>query len=225
LTITETIENCHDATGRKLEGKEIDERGIVIACLQFLCREYRWPWRRKRGTFTSVAGTKTYDLSSSTYGDAVDLEELIAMYYIVGAEVKEAKTSTATDDMVCDLISTASGDPGRFTQEPGTDATVRFDKCSNARTFYFYYWAIPNPGIDSTSDTIPLLPSMYHYVLQQFVTAVFWSLLPGEGVSGPNASAAFQMYRLQVELMKSKGTFSTQDIKFFKSKEKAVSSA
>lgn len=225
MTITEIIERAHQATGYKLAGRDgFDYRGIVIGCLQNLCREYRWHWRRKRATFASVAGTETYDLTSSSYGDADDLEEMIAVYFVVGTEVKEVNPTFKTDDMVTDLISTSSGDPGRYHLEPGTAATLRFDKCSNARTFYYFYWAIPNPASEDSSDTIPLLPSMYHYVLLQYVIAVFWSMLAGEGVQGPNAQASYNLYRLQVELMKSKGMFSTQDFRVFKSKEAAVRS-
>jgi hypothetical protein len=222
LTITELIERAHQRTGRKNEGKEIDLRGMVISALQDLCRENRWPFRRMRGTFTSVAGTKTYDLTSATYGDMDDLEEVIAVYYVNGTTVYKVGPSAQSDDMVSDLIATDSGDPSRYTLEPGTEGTIRFDKCSSVRTFYVYYWAIPNPSIEDTDDTIALLPSKYHYVLLQYVTAMFWALLPGEGISGPNATAAYNLYLRQLDLMKRKSAFSTQETRSFKSTEAAV---
>lgn len=225
MTITEIIERAHQRTGRKNEGKGIDERGIVIDCLQDLCEEKRWPFRRKWASFSTVVGTSEYDLTDTTIAADVadDIEEIICItQYDTNLDLDPIISAT---EMATVRRMTTRGTPSKYFLKPGTEGTVRLVNIPDAaRTYDVVYWAIPNPGLDDTSDTIPLLPSKYHRVLLQYVTAMFWSLLPGEGIAGPNAAAAFQMYLRQLELMKSKGQFSTAEKREFKSKDRAVSS-
>lgn len=225
MTITEILERAHQRTGRKLESKGIDERGIVIGCLQDLCEEKRWPWRRKWASFASVVGTSEYDLTDTAIAADVanDIEEIICItQYDTNQDLDPI---TSAKEMATARRLTTRGAPDSYFLKPGTEGTVRLVNIPDAaRTYDVVYWAIPNPDSDDSDNEIPLLPSKYHRVLLQYVTAMFWSLLPGEGIAGPNASQAYQMYRMQLELMKSKGRFSTAEQRHFKSNEDAVRS-
>lgn len=229
MTIAEIIERAHQRTGRKNEGKDLDLTSVVIGCLQDICMEMRWPWRKKWATFTSASGTASYDLTDTAIvTDAVgDLEELITIVRVNSAtDMFELEPTTKASEMILAKHSTTTGEPGNYFLEPGTEGTVHLVDIPNAaRTYRFLYWAIPNPGLESSDGSILLLPTKYHHVLLQAVIAEFWAMMPGEGIAGPNAAAAYALYLRKLENIKAKNRFSTGEVREFKDKSKAVSSS
>lgn len=229
MTKSQIIELAHQRTGRKNEGKDFKLESVVDECLADLLMEMRWHWRRKWLTFTTVAAVATYDLTDTTIvTDAVgDIEEVITVIRKNSpTDIFELDPVTDPAQMTVIKYTTDAGDPTRYFLEPGTEATLHLDPIPNSvRTIRVPYWAIANPELDVSSDTIILLPTKYHFILLQYVIAVFWSMLPGEGVAGPNASAAFSLYQSRLDKLKSKHNFSTGEKREFKSRERAVSSA
>lgn len=228
MTKNQIIELSHQQTGRKNEGKDLNLTSVVDNCVADICMEKRWPWRRKWLTFSLVAGTATYDLTDTTVvSDAVgDIEEVISVIRENSAtDIYELEPVIDPSMMTAMKYSTDTGDPTNYFLEPGTEGTIHvYPTPSSARTMRVPYWAIPNPGLENSSDTILLMPSKYHFILLQYVIAIFWAMIPGEGYTGSNAAAAFALYERRLEKMKAKGQFSTSEQREFKTRGSAVRS-
>jgi hypothetical protein len=218
------FQRVHNKTRRLADGV-LEMEGIYVECLQELCMEMRWPWRRKRLAFSTVAGTSTYNLHSTSVvsGITEEIEEIIRLIYVNGTDAFKVEVITDPETMEAAQAATATGEPTGYFLEPGTDATVHLDPIPAAvYTMKVLYWAIPNPA-DSTT-TIPLLPSKYHGVLQARMEAEVWSSLPGEGVESPNYVKAVQKYQHRLENMMAKSKFSVEESRDWLVHDEAVQS-
>jgi hypothetical protein len=212
LTIDEIIERTHQRTQRLAENSGLDMRALYLDCLQELCAENRWPWRRKWTSFTTTSGTATYDLSDSAGANAGDLEEIESVKLINSAtDTPDITVVTDPDTMISIQESTDTGDPASYFLEPGSSQTIHlYPTPDGTKTIRITYWAIPNPAADNTDTSIPLLPAIDHRVLLKRMCAEVWSLLPGEGIESPNYVKVMQQYEKGLELMLAKYNFSTR---------------
>jgi hypothetical protein len=210
------FEEVHVDTRRLGEGVVNMER-IYVNALQRVCAAARFEWRKKWVTFSTVAGTATYNLHSTSVvsGATEEVDEIIGLYRIDSAtEQPKLIPVFDPDEMVAIQHSTDSGEPTKWLLEPGTDATVHLWKKPNSvQTIRVLIWAIPNPSEDTL--TIPLLPSRYHRVLQKVMEADVWRKLPGEGVESPNYVKAARDAEYDLAQMVEKVNFSTQKERTF----------
>ena len=116
-----------------------------------------------------MAGTTEYDLSSTSYGDADDLEEIIKVMRVDSTtdidELFPVFDQLARQGYILDTTQTST--PSVYWIKPGTNFTlVLAGTPSSVKTYYVAYWAIPSLAIlEGVGDSIPLIPSQYHGVL------------------------------------------------------------
>jgi hypothetical protein len=216
LTTTQIDAAVTDAT--KGISDKFDLPAIRLAALQELCMENRWWFRRKYDSFTTVAGTQTYDLPETAGGDMDDVDEIKSLWW------RESATDITEIDFVDDdaslvsAINNSTNDrPSLWMHEPdGAELTIRLSPPpESAKTVYVVYWAIPNISADDSSTTIPLLPARYHWILQKRMEMTVWELAPGEGVESPHFMKAAAIYKNGLEMLKKRNNLSVQKVRHF----------
>lgn len=168
MTRNEIVTLANQRTEFRLEAQGLDL--WFIQAIQRFARESRFWWRKSRKTFVSVPGTQEYDLFAAAGGDADDLEQIMAVLRatdqgeldpIVGEVSQEAALQNVTND-----------EPSGYFIKPGTTSTLCFNcPAASAKTYALHYWAIPNPSTDTSDDTVPLVPPIYHAVIADAMVA------------------------------------------------------
>lgn len=187
MTRTEIVELANQLTERKGE-KVLNTQSLYRIVTQDICKRQRFWWRRKYFSFPTVSGTQTYDLTAVTTTPANAMQEILldeitkftliitASPYQV-AELVPVYDPETLVDMVNNttLTSPTQGNTqapgGRYTMDPSGINVVRLDPPDNAYTAYVVGWAMPNPGTDSSNDTVPLIPSWGHNTIVAGLTA------------------------------------------------------
>lgn len=225
MTRDEAVDRTHQRTRRLAENAGIDMQIIYADNLQDLCLAYRFPWRKKWHTFSSIVGTGQYDLTTSTNGTGTDVEELIRIIRV------DSATSQTELDYISDPTtemfqqhSTTTGDPAGYFVVPGTISTIQLVDTPNAvKTYRYLYWAVPAPAADDSVEAIPLLPSIYHHVLVSLMVMDVWESLPGEGIESPNYQKAAAKAQRQIQGMMDRH-LSVQEKREFITKVEAIRS-
>lgn len=173
--------------------------------LKLFCLEKHFWWRKQVCSVTTVAGTKTYDLSSATPdflepiyvlpSTATDEDDELEPCYdprwtlLARRSIVRSKPSAYAFDspQVIRFMGDGFGSP---------DAAYTFDIC---------YWACPNPSADSTEDSIPLVPSQFHAALVQGLKMDCLEYLFGP--DNPRYLAAARRYAEWVDIANGQGDF------------------
>lgn len=216
-----------DALTEHRASRQIDMTRLFELRLQKFCQEKRYWWREKRGSFTTVAGTATYDLTSSSYGDMDDIDELERVIWIESAasgDFTELNLVIEPSYRLLASLQTTQDRPSAYFIEANTLRTLRLTPVPNeAKTVYVYYWAIPIPAVDRPDGTIPLVPEQYHNCLIDGLKMDVFEFL--YGVESPKYQAAVADYKNMVDKANSKNASSVQKRLQWISKEAAVSSS
>jgi hypothetical protein len=217
MTQAEAIEAAHANTGRRAENIGIDANFHLLAAIQEICGRARWPWRKKSLSFSSTAGTATYDLTSASVADIDDFSELISIYRFDTTTSFQGLDILDTDEKILAAIGDTgtTDDPSAYCNEPGgAECTIRLSPIPNAtKTYRGLYWAIPSV-LDSGSGTIPLIPARWHFVLVKHLEKRFLSALP-DGQGTAEAALRAQEAENGVQLMLLQTKFSTRDRREF----------
>jgi hypothetical protein len=177
-------------TERKGE-RVLNLQSLYRFVLQDICKRERFWWRRVQFSFTLTIGTPTYDLNSivttpATALTEIALDEITKFTLILTTNPLQVAELTPIFDPegVIELINnTALTNPGqgninapggRYTLGADNDShTLRIDPPDAAYTAYIVGWGMPNPGSDSSIDTVPLIPPWGHNTI---VSGLVWRI-------------------------------------------------
>jgi len=138
--------------------------------------EKHYFWRRKTFTLSTVVGTKQYDLAADAGPNADDFAEMEILYLMNGDQI-EGELAELVDlrDQAKALQTTTNAAPSGFFIKPGTTQTLHLNApADSVKTLLGFYWAIPNPAVDTSIEVVPLIPGQLHFCL---VTALERSIL------------------------------------------------
>jgi hypothetical protein len=163
----------------------------LLTVVQDLCSRKRWFWRKKRYTITTVAGTSTYDLSSSSViasAGGIDVEEIIkdSVVYVLGPTQLSRMGVIFDEDLQMKAIEDTSttGEPTAIFIEPGSYQTVRVTPVpAGVYTISFMAWAMPNSDFDGILTSVPLVPKYMHPVLVKGLETQILRYTIGEGAA------------------------------------------
>lgn len=179
MTRTEIIELSNQLTERKGE-KVLNLQSLYRFVVQDICKRERFWWRRVRVSFSLVTGQPTYDLSSITTTPAgalteIALDEITKFTLILATNpVQFAEMTPVYDpEAIIEMVNNTSltnpttgnnnGPGGRYTLGADNDyKTLRIDPPDAAYTAFLVGWGMANPGSESTTDSVPLIPPWGH---------------------------------------------------------------
>lgn len=225
MTIDE-IQTLASVRTERIADNILDMDDEFIDVVQDFCSRARFHWRKKTFTFTTVAGTSEYDLSSSSYGDIDDLEQLINLRYVASAtDVRDPMSEISDSDQQDRLLAdTSTTDiPTAYFIKPGTFYTVHLSPIPKAAySIRGSYWAIPQ-NAELTSRAVPLVPSLFHRVLAKGLERNIWRVKYGDN-DGKFLKADAD-YEKGVAEAVAKANFGTRKERFFRNNtEEAVRS-
>jgi hypothetical protein len=180
MTKTQIVELADTRTERR--GKTLNKKLELLNALQEFCMESRFYWRKKTVTFSTIAGTATYDLSASGGINESDAEEIIDLQYI------KTSTNVVTLTKIFDSVAqqeiaqdVTTGEPGSFFIEAGTAQTVRISPIpAGVYTMNLIFWAVPNFDPDDSSEVVPLVPAWLHRTVAKLLERNILGFLFGE---------------------------------------------
>ena len=213
MTQAEIIEAAHTRTGRRAEEiAGLDFSLMLLTVIQEFCGEHRWYWRKKRFSFSSVAGTATYDLTDTSGANVQDLDELISLWRIDSTTARGLLDPLTDEEcQIAAIDDTTTGDPSHYFWEHGTDTTVRLTVIPNAaKTYRGLYFATPSAS-DSGSGAVPLVPARLHYLLIKRMEMAIWAVMPEEGQGGTNYQRATAEYQYGLANAIKRDRFSTKE--------------
>lgn len=97
--------------------------------------------------------------------------------------------------------------PSRYFLGYNDDHTLVIDPPDDIYTIWLAFWAMPNPNPESTTPTIPLIPSQYHRVIISGMEAYIWEHVYGS--SNPKYVLAKQDYEAGLLSAQARPRFST----------------
>lgn len=150
--------------------------------VQDICKRQRYWWRRGYCTFPLVVGQPTYLLTSALTGlspatalTEIAVEEITKFSILLSpnpyqtAEFVPVFDPETLIDMINNqtltspTVSNQTGQPGgRYTIDGNSSNVLRIDPPDMAYQASMVFWAMANPGTDSTNDAVPLIPSWGH---------------------------------------------------------------
>ena len=138
--------------------------------LQDICKRQRFWWRRVQVNFPLVIGQATYDLTKITTVPADALKEIaldeITKFALITSPnpLQTAGLVYISDpEAVIEMQNdTQTSQPGRYTMNPGDYKTLLIDPPDATYSAFIIGWGMPNPPSDTTTDTVPLIPSWGH---------------------------------------------------------------
>lgn len=186
MTRSEIIELSNGLTERKGE-KVLNLNALFAFVCQDICKRQRFWWRRGQVTFTIVAGTATYDLTTITTVPASQLSE-IAVEEITRLEILTSPNPlqlTRLDPvfdpaaLVAMMANSTPAQPSRYTMDANDYKTLRVDIPDANYTAYMIYWAMPNPKSDTTATGVPVIPPWGHNVIVSGMNAKIFKFAYG----------------------------------------------
>ena len=182
--------------------------------IQEMLQENRFWWARKTVTFSTVSGTQTYDLTSTSIvsGAIGNIAEIIGVYLIDSAgDITELAPLFEVADQVVAIQETTSAEPSAWMIDPNTFGTIRFQApADGAYTIRVVFWAGHDfvPAAGGTSDTVPVVPPWLHYGLIVGLKMRLFDFLYGQ--KDPRYLVAVQQWARFLKQANRKPSFSTQ---------------
>lgn len=210
---------------------QLDWNTLFTQVLQEFCAEYRFWWRKKRLTFSTVAGTPTYDLTAITTSPTnagLFVEEITKIARV------ESSSSMCTLNPVTDDLSIAGYENDATQDKPSvwmpdessltTPQSIRLGKTPNAvYSIYVFFWAMPVSVQDAADDTIYVVPPFLHHVVTTALEKEVWRAY--KGGSDPRFATASNLYNKKVSAAKIKRSIDGEHVaKFQNNNEEAVRS-
>lgn len=210
---------------------QLDWDALFNSVLQEFCAEFRFWWRKKRLTFSTVAGTPTYDLTAiTTVPDKAGLfvEEITKIARV------ESATSMCELTAVTDDLAMSGYENDTTTDKPSVwmpsisdlvnPQAIRLGKVPNGvYSIYVFFWAMPNPMQDSSDETIYVVPPFLHHVVQTALEKEAWRIY--KGGTDPRYPTAVNLYNKKVSAAKLKRSIDGAHIaRFQNNNEEAVRS-
>lgn len=198
--------------------EQIDWDALFNQVLQEFCAEYRFWWRKKRLTFSTVAGTPTYDLTAITTvpANAGLFVEEITKVARVESSTSMCPLRPVTDDLsiagyendaTADLPSVWMPDESSLSNAQ----SIRLGKVPNGvYSIYVYFWAMPNPVQDASDDVIYIVPPFLHHVVQTALEKEVWRAY--KGGQDPRYPTALNLYTKKVSAAKIKRSLDGEHI-------------
>lgn len=210
---------------------QLDWNTLFNQVLQEFCAEFRFWWRKKRLTFSTVAGTPTYDLTAITTVPAnagLFVEEITKIVRVESAS-SMCKLDPVTDDLsIAGYENDATQDKPSVWMPDESSLTnpqsIRLGKIPNAvYSIYVFFWAMPVSVPDATDDTIYVVPPFLHHVISTALEKEVWRAY--KGGSDPRFPTARDLYNKKVAAAKIKRSIDGEHVaKFQNNNEEAVRS-
>jgi hypothetical protein len=220
MTRSQIIQLVQDQTEHHMDAN-LDWDAMFNQVLQEFCAEFRFWWRKKRLTFSTVSGTAVYDLTTITTVPAnagLFVEEITKVARV------ESSSSMCTLEPVTDDLSIAGYENDTTTDKPSVwmpdessltnPQSIRLGKVPNGiYTIYVYFWAMPNPVQDADDDVIYVVPPFLHHVVQTALEKEVWRLY--KGVQDPKYATALTLYNKKVAAAKIKRSLDGEHVAKF----------
>lgn len=220
MTRAQIIQLVQAVTEHHLDD-QIDWPALFNQVLQEFCAEFRFWWRKKRLTFSTVAGTPTYDLTAITTvpANAGQFVEEITKVVRVESASSMCKLEPITDDLAM------SGYENDTTQDKPSvwmpsisdmvnPQAIRLGKVPNGiYSIYVFFWAMPNPMQDASDETIYVVPPFLHHVVQTALEKEAWRIY--KGGTDPRYPTALNLYNKKVSAAKIKRSLDGEHIARF----------
>jgi hypothetical protein len=192
----------------------VDFNDLFADVLQELCAEHRFTWRKKRLTFSTVLGIPTYDLTAITTAPVnagAFVEEITRVGRVDGTTMCDVYPITSDKGLEDMLLSTSSDKPTVYARELNdlvNDQVLILGPTPNGiYTMHVFFWAMPNPDVDSSDETIYIVPSSKHHILVTGLEKEVWRLKYGQ--QDPKYITALNLYNKKVAAEKNVSAFST----------------
>jgi len=221
MTKSQIIKLVQARTENSLVGV-VDFDDLLNDVIQELCAEFRFWWLKKRLSFSTAAGTATYDLSSivtSPAGAGPYVDEITGVV-LIDSSGNPCKLVAIFDDLsIASAVTDATtGQPGSYTIETNDLSlfqTLRLMKIPNGiYTVHVFFWAMPNPDADAdSSDEITVIPATKHHILKTGLEKEILRIKYGE--QDPKYVTALNEYNKKVEAAKVRPSFSAERELFF----------
>lgn len=227
---SQIIQLVQDQTEHHMDA-QMDWNALFAQVLQEFCAEFRFWWRKKSLTFSTVGGTAVYDLTAITTVPAnagLFVEEITKVARVESA-TSVCKLQPVTDDLsIAGYATDATADiPSVWMPDESSlsnPQSIRLGKVPNGvYTIYVYFWAMPNPVPDASDETIYIVPPFLHHVVQTALEKEVWRLW--KGVEDPKYTTALALYNKKVSAAKIKRSLDGEHVaKFQNSNCEAVRS-
>lgn len=167
--------------------------------MQDICKRQRYWWRRGYLTFPLVVGQPLYTLNSSLAGlspasalTEIAIEEITKFSILLSpnpyqtAEFVPVFDPETLIDMINNTALTSptignlTGQPGgRYTIDGNSSNVLRIDPPDAAYQASMVFWAMADPGTDSATDAVPLIPSWGHNTIVAGINAKIFKFAYG----------------------------------------------
>lgn len=167
MTRSEIIELADQLSERKGE-KVLNRQSLYRFVVQDICKRQRFWWRRVSFSWTLTPGTKTYDLTSLSLFPSlaeIALDEITKFTVILTpSPLKKSELSPIFDPeaLIEMQLNTVNVAPCRYTMAANDYKTLLIDPPDQAYTAYIIGWGMANPGSDTATEAVPLIPSWGH---------------------------------------------------------------
>lgn len=206
MTLAEIIEQADIKTERR-KPKELDAHLCLLQVIQDYCKAHRFSWRRRSDTFSTVASTRSYDLSNSNILDAPDLEEIISVRYVASAsdirKVDFVEDAEAVEDLI---TSTTAGEPAVWAFDPDDSDAIVLNLPAAAYTMRVTFWAVPDITDNEAATDVPLVPRRNHSTLQKLLETELWRVIHGPENPKYQTAKANSDAAVEQDIEKARGT-------------------
>lgn len=225
---SDIIELANQYTERK--GEKILDLNLVFAstCID-ICKRGRHWWRKWDVTFNLTQGIVTYDFTvpanfTPNLTD-VAVEEIIGIVLILQVNPLQTVDLTPIFDragIIAMKQNQTQAQPSRYTIDPTTWNKLRIDPPDKTYPAEITFWAMPNLGKETSSNTVPIIPPWHHNIIVEGMEARI-----NKRVYGSNDSryvTAAQSYEASIETMMMRPQFTASYDRQFVTSEDAVRS-
>ena len=181
---SEIIELANQLTERKGE-KVLNLNTLYRFVLQDIAKRQRFWWRRVQVNFNMTVGTPTYDLTNTTLFPSlaeIAIDEITKFTIITSPNPLQVAELTAVFDpeTLIEMQNNVSNmQPARYTMDAGSYTKLRVDQPDMAYNSYIIGWGMPNPASDTTTDTVPLIPTWGHNTIVSGMNAKIFKFAYG----------------------------------------------
>lgn len=222
MTRTQIIDLVKADTEHKMDNVVgFDWQAKLSQIEQEFCAKFRFWWRKKRLTFSTVASTPTYDLTTITTsptGAGLYIEE-ITNVTLLNTSNNVCPLNPVTDDQsIAEYEADSSTDQPTVwmpdTSSLSNPQSIRLAKIPNGvYVVKVFFWAMPNPPEDVSDDIVYIIPSFLHHVLQTGLEREVWRLAYGE--QDPKFDTAAKSFESKVKDAKVKRSIDSAHVNKF----------
>jgi hypothetical protein len=172
----EIIELANQLSERKGE-RVLNLQTLYRFVVQDICKRQRFWWRRVQVTFNLTIGTPTYDLTDITlFPDLFEiaLDEITKFTLITSPnplQVAELVPVFDPETLIEMKNNVSTQQPGRYTMDAGDYKVLRVDMPDAAYQAYIVGWGMANPGSDTFTTKVPLIPTWGHNTIVMGIVA------------------------------------------------------